>query len=226
MDSAKAAISALAVKEILNTNVHCLAIGSGTTIHFFIEELEHSGREFVVIPTSIETEIRASSKQFCQKLDSLGRIPDLAIDGADQVNQFSGCLLKGGGGALTREKIVAYSAKELWILVDSSKIVEKLAVNHPIPVEVLPFGWKITKHCIENLGGICQLRQATGKLGPVITDNGNYLLEFQPSYDWDPKELEKNLKMIPGVVENGIFTRPPEKLFVAEGKTARIVNYK
>ncbi|MFQ5979677.1 MAG: ribose 5-phosphate isomerase A [Candidatus Heimdallarchaeota archaeon] len=226
MDSAKAAISALAVKELLNTNVHCLAIGSGTTIHFFIEELEHSGMEFIVIPTSIETEIRASSKQFCQRLDRLGRIPDLAIDGADQIDQFSGCLLKGGGGALTREKIVAYSAKELWILVDSSKIVEKLAVNRPIPVEVLPFGWKITKLRIENLGGSCQLRQATGKLGPVITDNGNYLLDFQPSHDWDPKEMENKLKIIPGVVENGIFTRPPEKLFVADGKTARIVNYK
>ncbi|MFX0117437.1 MAG: ribose 5-phosphate isomerase A [Candidatus Hodarchaeota archaeon] len=225
MDSTKAALSALAVRELSKRDVCYLGIGSGTTIGFFIEELGQSSREFIIIPTSIDTEIRVSSKQFCQKIESAEISPDLAVDGADEVEQSTKWILKGGGGALTREKIVAYSAKEFWILADSSKIVEKLGLARPVPIEVLPFGWKRTKHLIERLGGTCQLRQATGKLGPVITDNGNYLLDFQSNCDWNPKEMENDLNQIPGVVENGIFTRIPDKLFVAEIKTAKILTF-
>jgi ribose 5-phosphate isomerase A len=226
LDPAKVALSASAANELLKKNVQCLGIGSGTTIQFFIEELSHTTRKFIVIPTSADTEIRVSSKDFCLNLDSSGISPDLAVDGTDEIEHTSGWLLKGGGGALTREKIVAYSAKEFWILADISKMVEKLGSTRSIPVEILPFGWKRVKHLIEKLGGICELRQASGKLGPVITDNGNYLLDFQPTGDWNPKEMEQSLKLIPGVVENGIFTRAPDRLFMADGKTVKILSFK
>ncbi|MFW9916401.1 MAG: ribose 5-phosphate isomerase A [Candidatus Thorarchaeota archaeon] len=226
MDSAKAALSASAVNELLKKNIQSLGIGSGTTIQFFIEELSHTTRKFIVVPTSTDTEIRVSSKEFCLSIESSGLSPDLAIDGTDEIERTSGWLLKGGGGALTREKIVAYSAEEFWILADSSKMVEKLGAKRSIPVEVLRFGWKRAKYLIEELGGKCELRQASEKLGPVITDNGNFLLDFQPTRGWDPKEMEQTLKLIPGVVENGIFTRTPDRLFIADDKTVKILSFK
>ncbi|MHA2271066.1 MAG: ribose 5-phosphate isomerase A [Candidatus Hodarchaeales archaeon] len=226
MDPAKAALSASAANELLKKNIQCLGIGSGTTIQFFIEELSRTTRKFIVVPTSTDTEIRVSSKEFCLSIESSGISPDLVIDGTDEIERTSGWLLKGGGGALTREKIVAYSAKEFWILADISKMVEKLGSKRSIPVEVLPFGWKRVKHLIEKLGGKSELRQASEKLGPVITDNGNYLLDFQPARDWNPKEMEQNLKLLPGVVENGIFTRAPDRLFLSDGKTVKILSFK
>ena len=225
VDETKSALSALAVKELLKRNINCLGIGSGTTIQHFIEALTNSNQEFEVIPTSVDTEIRVSTKQFCRKIESIVISPELAIDGADEVEISSGYLLKGGGGALTREKIVAYSAEEFWVLIDSSKLVNKLGTLHSIPIEVLPFGWKRTNQCIEQLKGSCQIRKGTGKVGPVITDNGNYILDFQPKGNWNPKEMENKINQIPGVVENGIFVRSPNKVIVGKGKTTEIMIY-
>jgi ribose 5-phosphate isomerase A len=129
---------------------------------------------------------------------------DLAIDGADQIDSELN-LIKGMGGALTREKVVASAAKQLIIVADATKLVEKLGTNHPIPVEVLPFALPTVMVKMRELGGKPVLREGKGKVGPVVTDNGNFVVDVDFGPIRAPKELDLQLKVIPGVIETGLF---------------------
>lgn len=199
-----------------------LGLGSGTTMRLFTEMLakkvRDEGLDIKVIPTSSDAELHALKLGL--KVASLNEYPspDLAIDGADVVDQDLN-LVKGGGGALTREKIVDYSAKEYIIVIDKYKLVDNI-FSHKIPVEVLPFSWKSVLLKLSNiLSTECELRMSTsGKLGPVITDNGNYVLDIRVENKNNPKELEKLIKQIPGVIEVGIFSlkKPKEVIVGAE----------
>ena len=132
---------------------------------------------------------------------------DLTIDGADEVDPQNRCI-KGGGGALLLEKIIAYASLAYAIVVDESKIVENLGLKFPVPVEVIPEARLPVTRSLEKLGAEVKLRDAVRKAGPVITDHGNLLLDIRFSEPIDPVEMETVLNCIPGVIENGFFTGP------------------
>jgi len=167
----------------------------------------------VGIPTSVRTERLA--RKLGLPLVTLEEHPevDLTIDGADEVDPQLN-LIKGLGGALTREKVVASASREVLIVVDHSKRVERLGTRAPIPVEVLRFGWKPVARKIEKLGAKPQLRLTDEK--PFITDEGNYILDCRfPEGIADPYELDRALNGIAGVVEHGLFLGLADLVIVA-----------
>jgi ribose 5-phosphate isomerase A len=140
---------------------------------------------------------------------------DLAIDGADQIDKKLN-MIKGGGGALTREKIVASAAKQLVIVADETKLVEKLGTNCRIPVEVLPFALATVTASIKELGGRPLLRESKGKVGAVVTDNGNYIVDIDFVPINNAKELNQRLKLIPGVFETGLFIEMADVVYLGK----------
>jgi ribose 5-phosphate isomerase A len=184
-----------------------VGLGTGTTSHFFIEALGKRCRE-----EHLEIKAAASSKSSADlaaklgipvfNIDQLGSL-DITVDGADEVDPKKR-MIKGAGGAHVREKIVAAMSKQLVIIVDESKLVDKLG-KHKLPIEVLPFGMEVTKRHIEKLGLMCTWRMnANTKL--LTTDNGNHLIDahFPAPLD-DPAMWEQRIRSIPGVVDTGFF---------------------
>ena len=138
---------------------------------------------------------------------------DLAIDGADQVDpRFR--LIKGGGAAMLREKVVARAAARYAVVVDATKLVTRLGLDKPIPVEVVREAVALVSREAAVLGAHAVLRQRAGMSGPVITDHGNFILDLTFSAPFEVAELERGLKLIPGVLENGIFTNHVHDVFV------------
>ena len=191
---------------------YVVGVGSGSTALTFLGELAKMVKDgglsgIRLVATSTETEyeiVRLGLGELLRYPWQIDHI-DIAVDGADEVDPLRN-LLKGGGGALTREKIIDYWARELVIIVDGSKLVGKIPEKHPIPIEVVPYAWSIVKFTLEKAyGGSAELRQAAGKRGPVITDNGNYIIDLRPGAPIDPPKAEVEIKQIPGVVEVGLF---------------------
>lgn len=181
-----------------------VGLGTGTTVLYTISKLGklvQQGFYIKGIPTSKQTEKLAIEVGI--PLVSFNEIDhiDLAIDGADEVNRELD-LIKGGGGALLREKIIAKAAKNFIVVADSQKVVNQLG-SFPLPVEVVPFGFEMTMKHIRELGGSPKLRQKNEL--PYITDNGNYIIDCVFSELKFPEYLEKRFNMIPGVVDNGLF---------------------
>ncbi len=145
---------------------------------------------------------------------------DIAIDGADQVDKELD-MIKGMGGALTREKIVASASKINIIVVDKTKLTKNLGINQPVPVEVLPFALSVVTTKLRKLGSKPVLREAKRKLGPVVTDNGNFILDVSFGPIDNPKELNQTLKTIPGIVETGLFVDMADIVYVGGKKTVR-----
>ncbi len=129
---------------------------------------------------------------------------DLTIDGADQIDEQLN-LIKGMGGALTREKIVASVSKRVVIAADERKMAKILGVNQPVPIEVLPFAILAVTRRIQRMKGRPCVRETSGKVGPLVTDNGNFILDVDFGPIDTPSRLDSQLKSIPGVVETGIF---------------------
>ncbi len=181
-----------------------LGLGTGSTTRLAVDEigkLVQKGYDLVGVPTSVETERQARSLGI--KLATLEEVEgiDLTIDGADEVDPQLN-LIKGLGGALLREKIVAYHSRKEIIIVDDSKMVEVLGVRTPLPVEVAQFSHGKTRRSLEDLGCKASLR---GGQTPFITDNGNVIYDCKFSSIEDPAWLESKLNSIPGVMENGLF---------------------
>jgi len=170
--------------------------------------------EVLGVPTSYQAQELAIAAGI--PLTSLDQDPvlDLAIDGADQISRDL-IAIKGGGAAHAREKVVAASARWFVIVADSSKYVDSL--SHPVPVEVLPIAGRLASRRIEELGGSPQIRQARMKDGPVITDNGNFVIDADFGTIEDPGPLAAQLSEIPGVVEHGIFENVDELVVVIDG---------
>jgi ribose 5-phosphate isomerase A len=194
-----------------------LGLGTGSTAERVIKklaELHHAGRlDFVGVPTSARTERLARRLQL--PLTTLDERPvlDLAIDGADEVDPDLN-LLKGGGGAHTREKIVARAAERYLIVVDDSKLVEHLGTKMPLPVEVLSFGRALVERELRALGGEPRLRLENGR--PFRTDEGNLILDCRfPDGMEDLPRLAAAVKAIPGVVEHGLFLGMADWVVVA-----------
>ncbi|MEM1576489.1 MAG: ribose-5-phosphate isomerase RpiA [Archaeoglobaceae archaeon] len=181
-----------------------IGIGSGSTVEVFLnllgERIRNEGIRIYGIPSSYQAMI-AGARNGIIITDLIEKEPEICIDGADQVDAKLNCI-KGGGGALTREKILANASKKVIIIVDESKLAEKLSM--PVPVEVMPFAYG---YVLRKLSSVCKpkLREAKGKVGPVITDNGNFILDCDFGIIENPEELEKELKLVSGVIENGVF---------------------
>lgn len=182
-----------------------VGLGTGSTANFVtqkIGELVKDKFELVCIPTSVQTETLAKKLNIpLASLEDYTEI-DITIDGADEVDPKLN-LIKGMGGALLREKIIASYSKTEIIVVDSSKLVKVLGTKSPLPVEIVPFGVRNTLKALSKLG--CQVKLRLVNNRPYLTDNQNYLVECSFSSIKDPIELEKNINEIIGVVENGLF---------------------
>jgi len=173
-------------------------------------------KDVVGVTTSFQGEVLASELGIPLKsLSSVSEI-DLAIDGADEVDpNFQ--LIKGGGACHVQEKLVAALAKKFIVVVDSSKLVEKLNLDFKLPVEVLPSAWKQVQTTLINLGGEGNLRMAQKKAGPIVTDQGNLILDltFKNGID-HPEQLESQINNIPGVLENGLFVNLTDEVLVGK----------
>jgi ribose 5-phosphate isomerase A len=186
-----------------------VGLGSGSTAAYAIEALgERVKRErlsVLGVPTSYQAFLLAVKHGIAVTTLEEHPIIDVAIDGADQIDPKLN-LIKGMGAALAREKIVASASKQNIIIADEHKKVTMLGENgHPVPVEVLPFAIAVVQRGIEAAGGKAVLREGKGKLGPVITDNGNAVIDAVFGVIGNAAELERKLKMLPGVVETGLF---------------------
>jgi len=196
-----------AVKHVKNGFI--IGLGSGSTAALAIETLgEKIKREnlsVLAVPTSYQAFLLAAEQGIPVTTLEEHDLIDVTIDGADQIDPKRN-LIKGMGAALAREKIVASASKQNIIIADESKKVNILGENnHPVPIEVLPFAITVAKRKIEAIGGTTVLREGKGKVGPVITDNGNVVLDAVFGVIHNASELEEKLKMIPGVVETGLF---------------------
>jgi ribose 5-phosphate isomerase A len=181
-----------------------VGLGTGSTVYYFISklgELVQQGLSVKGVPTSKQTEKLAIELGI--PLVSFRDIEqiDVAVDGADEVDPDLN-LIKGGGGALLREKIIAKAAKTFIVVADSHKMVDSLGA-FPLPIEVVPFGYEMTMKYIQELGGNPTLRRKEGT--PYVTDNGNYIIDSGFQEINQPEVLEKNLNLLPGVVDNGLF---------------------
>jgi ribose 5-phosphate isomerase A len=214
----KQEVGKAAAKLVKSGSIVGLGTGSTTayTVQFLGDRLKSGElKDIVGIPTSFQAEVLA--KQFgipLTTLDAVDRI-DIAIDGADEVDPQKN-LIKGGGAAHTREKIVDYLAAQFIVVVDSSKLVDRLGSSFPVPVEVIPMAITPVMRAIEKLGGKPELRMGVKKAGPVITDQGNMVIDVKFDSIARPAELEKTLNNIPGVLENGIFVNCTDLVLIGE----------
>jgi ribose 5-phosphate isomerase A len=207
-----------AVKHVKNGFI--VGLGSGSTAGYAIEEIgsriKREELHVLGVPTSYQALLLAVKYKI--QITTLEEHPslDLTIDGADQIDEELN-LIKGMGGALAREKIVASASKKLVIVADENKKVKILGENdHPVPIEVLPLATPIVMHKIKEIGGKPMLREGTKKVGPVITDNGNVVIDANFGLIPKPAELERRLKGLPGVVETGLFVRMANVLYLGK----------
>jgi ribose 5-phosphate isomerase A len=207
VEKAKRNAALEAVKHIKDGFV--MGLGSGSTVAYAAEEIGKriKAEKLCVkaVPTSYQAFMLAVENGIPTTTLEENPTPDLTIDGADQIDENLN-LIKGMGGALTREKIVAAASKTLIIIADERKKAKILGENgQKVPIEVLPFAAPFVIRKLSELGGKPKIREGTGKVGPVVTDNGNFIVDVDFGLIKNPEELEKKLKMIPGVVETGLF---------------------
>jgi ribose 5-phosphate isomerase A len=199
-----------------------VGLGTGRAAMAFVAALAarvRQGLTVVCVPTSEATRRQAQRLGLClTTLAEIGEL-DLTIDGADEVDPRLD-LIKGLGGALVREKIVAASSRRLMIVVGTEKIVERLGVRSPLPVEIVPFGLALCERRLAALGANPMLRKAAQ--GPFVSDNGNYILDCWFGGIDDPSSTDRAIRDIPGVVDTGLFIGMAERVWVQEGDAVRL----
>jgi ribose 5-phosphate isomerase A len=204
-----------------------IGIGSGSTVYWLIEELGNrikQGLKITVIPTSRQTaELTGKAGIPVSDLNNTDKLL-LTIDGADEIDPH-GRLIKGGGGALLQEKIVAAASDELVIIADSSKLVRQLG-KFPLPVEVIPFGYKQVEQRI-SAAGFCKKISLRKKNSDIfVTDHGHYILDCDCEKITDASALNLSLHLIPGVVETGLFINMADKAIIGyEGGKIEGINF-
>ncbi|MGH7118738.1 MAG: ribose 5-phosphate isomerase A [Acetobacteraceae bacterium] len=216
VDAGKRA-AAVAATQLVETGM-LLGLGTGSTVAFVLERLAErikaEGLSVAGVPTSRATAERARALGIPLAELSPGRAPDLAIDGADEIERGRLALIKGLGGALVREKIVASAAKRFIVVGDVRKLVDKLGTRAPVPVEVVCFAHAATARRIERLGGTAALRR-TRDGEPFVSDNGNLIYDLDGlGMIADPVALECAITLIPGVVACGLFNKLAAAAFI------------
>jgi len=209
----QAAIAAL--EEIRDGMV--VGLGTGSTASHFIRELGlrvRDGLRVAGIPTSQASQRLAMESGIALTTFREHQEIDVTVDGADEVSPELD-LIKGLGGALVREKVVAHASKRVVIVVDESKLVDKLGRRTPIPVEVAPFAADRVSGLLLRWGGEARLREKDGR--PFVSDNGNHILDWHHGVIEQPDRLEKQVKALTGVVDSGIFARVAHLVMVAKG---------
>ncbi|ELR99450.1 ribose-5-phosphate isomerase RpiA [Gloeocapsa sp. PCC 73106] len=202
-----------------------VGLGTGSTSAYAIEYLGDrlkSGEleNIIGIPTSFQSEVLAKKYGIpLATLDAIDHI-DVAIDGADEVDPQKN-LIKGGGAAHTREKVVDSLAELFIVVVDSNKLVDQLGSTFLLPVEVIPMALAPVTRALEKLGGVPELRMGIRKDGPVVTDQGNLVLDVKFTKIEDAAQLEQKINNIPGVLENGLFVGLADIILVGEIKDGK-----
>jgi len=214
-DDLKRAAASRAIEYIEDGMV--VGLGTGSTAYFVVEDLGAQvaqGLRIVGIPTSERTATQARGLNI--PLATFAEHPriDLTIDGADEVERGSLNLIKGLGGALLREKIVAAASERLVIVVDHDKLVDRLGDHTPVPVEVAQFGWQATAVALAKLGCVPERRSIVGGQ-PFVTDGGNYILDCRFASIADPAAVEQGIAMTVGTVESGLFVGRTSAVVVA-----------
>jgi ribose 5-phosphate isomerase A len=205
-----------------------LGLGTGSTVAFFLEALGERFRRgelpgIVGVPTSIHTELASTELGIpLTSLEAAVRL-DLTVDGADEVDPRMD-LIKGLGGALLREKMVAQVTQRLIIIIDEGKLVHRLGSKGPLPVEVVPFAWESHLPFFEALGAQTEMRrEADGR--PYTTDNGNYLLHCRfPQGIPDPPALQDIMARRAGIVDSGLFLDLADEVMVGGGGEVRLIS--
>ena len=198
-----------------------LGLGTGSTAIWAARRVaerlsDGSLHSIRTVVTSLQTELEARSlgiPVFTLNDAVLDSTLDLVIDGADEIDP-AGNMIKGGGGALLMEKIIAYASAAVVIIVDHTKLSSRLCERFAVPVEVIADAIAPVSRRLKELGGEVSLRMAVRKAGPVVTDLGNRLLDVTFRNAFDPRKMEDVLKLIPGVLENGLFTKKTPQLVV------------
>jgi len=219
MDEQKRQASIAALDSIKDGMI--VGLGTGSTAAHFIRELGarvKGGLKVEGIPTSEES--RRLASELGIPLTTLKDHPllDVTVDGADEVSDHLD-LIKGLGGALVREKVVAHASRHLIIVVDESKLTGKLGTKTPIPVEVIPFAVDVVRALLTQWGGEPKLRQRDGK--PFVSDNGNYIVDWWHGVIDQPWALEKQIKGVTGVVDSGIFAGIANQVIAATSSGIR-----
>jgi len=193
-----------------------VGIGSGTTTAYAVKELGRLTKsrrlDVHIVPTSHQIENLAILHGLSILSLNEAATVDYAIDGADQVERTSLNLIKGGGGAMLREKLVDSAARRLAIVVDETKLVNNLKQH--VPLEVIPFAHRYVQSEVARMGGKAKLREGSGKAGPVITDNGNFVLDADFGTIHDSARLDRRLKLVRGIVETGLFVKMADVVYV------------
>jgi ribose 5-phosphate isomerase A len=215
-DAFKRAAAEAAVELVEDGMV--VGLGTGSTAAFAVEALarrHRQGLRFIAIPTSERTAAQATAAAIPLTSFAEHRRIDLTIDGADEVERGTLNLIKGLGGALLHEKIVAAASRRLAIIVDITKLVDRLGTHVPVPVEVVAFGLEATRATLETLGASARLRVSPAG-EPFVTDSGNRILDCSFGPIADPAQLEKRIGRVVGVVESGLFIGRADPVFVAD----------
>lgn len=206
-----------AAAELIQSGMR-IGIGTGSTVAFFIERLAvrcQEGLQIKALATSLRSEELARQANIPLIDAYYAEELDIAVDGADRVDAQKR-MIKGGGGALLREKIVASMAQEMIVIIDQEKIVETIG-GFPLPVEILPFAFPATIHHIEQQGLKGNIRLSAGK--PYRTDNGNYIFDIDSPLKWaDPEKIDSLLKEIPGIIETGFFFNLAGRVIIGDDK--------
>lgn len=207
VDKARLNAAAQAIREVKNGST--IGLGSGSTVlkalELAAEKIRKENLDVSFVPTSYQMEIAAKKLGLKTVQLEEDRELEVALDGADQVQWRSLDMVKGGGAALLREKVVDSSAKRLVVVIDEKKIAKTLGGDQPIPVEIIPFGYHATLAKIRRVSEKAVFRETAGKVGPVVTDNGNLLVDAYFRNLRRPDIVHERLKKIPGVVETGLF---------------------
>ena len=193
-----------------------IGLGSGTTVEYAVSALgkrvREEGLKVYIVPSSYQIFYKALEEKL--PIVTLDEYPclELTIDGADEVDKNLN-LVKGGGGALTREKIIGYASKRYVIIVDETKLVDNLGSKNPIPAEVLPFALPIVLKELKKSFNV-KVREGKGKVGPIVTDNGNFIVDIYCGIVKNPEAFNSKLKSIPGIIETGLFLNMANLVYV------------
>jgi ribose 5-phosphate isomerase A len=221
IEDAKRRAAVEAVNEVRDSFI--VGLGSGSTVKYAIEEIGRRIREtnlkVLGVPSSYQSLLLAVKCGIPTTTLHEHPIVDLTIDGADQIDPNLN-LIKGMGGALTREKIIAASSKKLIVVADERKLVEHLGGSQPLPIEILPFAEPLVATKVREMGGKPRLREIKAGV-PYITDNGNFIFDVDFGIIRNPRNLNEELKMIPGVVETGLFVGMAQSAYIGTKTSLR-----